>query len=213
MRLNTLKQAALGASLMFAAAAAPASSVSFTNFVDSDHSPLLFDVSGNVIAGNTLTLGLNNFTASASGGSHVTSKDTVAFTVTAPDGFVITSISYRESGVATTNANGIGFADGSFIADGTPEDFSFFITTELTSASWAIVPDPITIAISNKQQISVSVSNFLKAISLTAGGTSDISKTAAEIKVGIAAVPLPPALAMLGAGVLALATVGGRKRA
>ena len=189
-----------------ATSAAQAATVTFSNFADGNNAALYFDIATTSQTGNTLTLGLNNFTAN---GLNVSALDTLSFLVTAPTGFQITRISYSENGTGQTT-NGVALATGSMTADGTPKNFLTQMFTPNTGASnWSISGS---IDIANKDSIAVSIVNSLFAV--TFGGINDIatvSKTGATIEVEVAPVPLPPAMWMLGSALVGLATVGRRK--
>jgi len=189
-----------------ATSAAQAATVTFSNFADGNNAALYFDIATTSQTGNTLTLGLNNFTAN---GLNVSALDTLSFLVTAPTGFQITRISYSENGTGQTT-NGVALATGSMTADGTPKNFLTQMFTPNTGASnWSISGS---IDIANKDSIAVSIVNSLFAV--TFGGINDIatvSKTGATIEVEVAPVPLPPAVWMLGSALVGLATVGRRK--
>jgi len=206
MRANKLIAGAAGVLLYAAAGAAGAATVTFSNFND-DGSPALFDISQNVISGNTIELGRNNFEADGASIATQQANDTMTFTITADPGQVITSVSYVENGNGATG-EGVAIATGSLVADGQPANFLTQIFAPNTpEQGWTI--GPLTIDIDNKQQISVSVTNSLFALSL--GGPARIEKSFSELTV--TTVPLPPAFGMLGAALVGLATVGMRRRA
>jgi len=192
-----------------ATSAAQAATVTFSNLADGNNSALFFDLGTTSQSGNTLTLGLNNFTANGQSTLSLSALDTLSFLVTAPAGFHITRISYTENGTGQTT-NGVALATGSLTADGIPKNFLTQMFTPNTGASnWSISGS---IDIANKDSIAVSIVNSLFAV--TFGGISDIatvSKTGASIEVQVAPVPLPPAVWMLGSALVGLATVGRRK--
>lgn len=209
MNLNLAKKAALGAGLLVAASAASAATVTFSNFNDSDNSAANYSLALNVITGNHLDLGLNGFQALVSGGPGLTNPtDTVSFTVTAPTGYVITNVTYTETGKGKT-VNGFAAASGSVVADGFGQNLAGVTYLGNANGPWML---GTSVAVANKQSISVQVTNSLFAGALNPSDSAQISKTSAYFDIEVAAVPLPPALGMLGAGVLALATVGGRRR-
>lgn len=192
-------------------ATANAASVSVSNVMDGNASSSLFDgtVTQSGAHGEILTLGLENFGAFGELFS-VTAVDSVSMTITAPTGFVITSIGYEETGTATTT-NGVASATGSMIADGIPKNFlTIFSFQGDGTNSWLIKPAPI--AIDNKQSIALNVTNSLFAVAFNpAGGDiATIEKTSAFVTVGLTAIPIPPAIWMMGAAITALVTVGRR---
>lgn len=209
MSFNLAKKAALGAGLLLAASGASAATVTFSNFNDSDNSAANYSLALNAISGNHLDLGLNNFAAIvANGPGLVNPIDTVSFTVTAPTGWVITNVSYTETGTGKT-VNGFAAASGSVVADGFGQNLAGVTYLGNANGPWML---GTSVAINNKQSISVQVTNSLFAGAFTSADSAKISKTSAYFDIEVAPVPLPPALGMLGAGVLALATVGGRRR-
>ncbi len=209
MNLPNIAKGMAFAVLLAGSAAASAATVTFSNFQDGNNDPALFDISANVISGNTLTVGLNNFTADGSSIVTQAANDTLAFTITAPAGYWITSVSYTEEGDGETT-NGIATASGALVADGIPANFLTQVFGPQTSSAWSITPTPI--AIDNKTEIAVSINNNLFAIALGGGETATISKTFAELEVGLTAIPLPPAILMLGSALVGLGTVGMRRR-
>ena len=205
---KNLLPALLCTAAMAMASTAQAATVSFTNLADGNGAALYFDVGTTSASGNTLNIGLSNFTANGQSQLSLSALDTLSFLVTAPTGFHITSISYTESGTGATT-NGFALATGSLTADGIPKNFLTQMFTPNTGASsWSISGS---IDIANKDAIAVSIVNSLFAVAFTSLDTAFISKTGASISVEIAPVPLPPAVWMLGSALVGLATVGRRK--
>ncbi len=205
---KNLLPALLCSTAMAMASTAQAATVSFTNLADGNGAALYFDVGTTSASGNTLNIGLSNFTANGQSQLSLSALDTLSFLVTAPTGFHITSISYTESGTGATT-NGFALATGSLTADGIPKNFLTQMFTPNTGASsWSISGS---IDIANKDAIAVSIVNSLFAVAFTSLDTAFISKTGASISVEIAPVPLPPAVWMLGSALVGLATVGRRK--
>ncbi|MGR9091919.1 MAG: hypothetical protein ACU85U_15210 [Gammaproteobacteria bacterium] len=64
--------------------------------------------------------------------------------------------------------------------------------------------------IDNKNSIDINVTNSLFAFALAGGARATIEKTGASLVVGLAAIPIPPAIWMMGAAITALVTVGRR---
>lgn len=194
-------------------ATANAASVGISNVMDGNLSTSLFDttnitqsqaMNGDIV----IELGLDNFMAD--GGSLGTSSavDTLFMTLTAPTGFVITSISYSETGAGETQ-NGVAMASGSIVANGIPANFLTQVFSPNTPPNaWSITVLPI--AINNKESIDVNITNSLFAFAFAAGQTAQIEKTSASLTVGLSAIPIPPAIWMMGAAITALVTVGRR---
>ena len=206
---KNLLPALLCTAAMAMASTAQAATVSFTNLADGNGAALYFDVGTTSASGNTLNIGLSNFTANGQSQLSLSALDTLSFLVTAPTGFHITSISYTESGTGATT-NGFALATGSLTADGIPKNFLTQMFTPNTGASsWSISGS---IDIANKDAIAVSIVNSLFAVAFNPlADIASISKTGASISVEIAPVPLPPAVWMLGSALVGLATVGRRK--
>ncbi len=189
---------------------AQAAGVIVSNILD-DGFPTLFtgSVSQTGTSDEMIALGLNNFRAD--GGSIVTQSavDTLFMTITAPAGFFITSITYEEKGTGLTG-DGFAAATGSMVVDGTPVNFLSQIFGPNTSSSWTI--SPMATPVANKLSIDMSITNSLVAFVFDAG-PAIIEKTEASVMVGLTAIPIPPAIWMMGAAVAALVTVARRRSA
>ncbi len=198
----------MGLTLLGAGMAAQAATVTFSNILDGNLDPSLFDVSATVASGNTLTIGVNNFQADGGSTATLSALDTLSFQVTAPTGFMIKKVTYTENGSGETTG-GVAFATGSITADGTPKNFLMQLFLPNTSESiWSIGGS---VDIADKTSIIVSIVNSLSAVSF--GGLTDIAqiaKTGASIDVEIAPIPLPPAVWMLGSALVGLATIRRR---
>ena len=74
---------------------------------------------------------------------------------------------------------------------------------------WSLTPTPTVIA--GKESINLSITNTLFAAAFN-GGTAEIGKDSAVLTVGLAVIPIPPAIWMMGAAMAALVsmTVGRR---
>ena len=184
--------------------------VTFSNIIDGNNSPLLFDVGTTVpVVGdeNTLQIGLNNFTANGSSTITTSAVDTLSMTIDAPAGFYITAIDYSEAGSGMTT-NGVASASGSIVADGMPTNFLTQIFTPNTSGSWAISPSQT--VIDNKFSINVTITNSLFAFNFSPSDVAIINKDAAELKVTIERVPEPGTFAITMIGMAAI--FGTRRR-
>ncbi len=201
---------------------AQAAMVTVTNVVDGNSSSTLFDPSFGPPTGisqsgpsdEVISIGLDTFTATVTGLSPLfaTALDTLFMTITAPAGYFISLITYTESGTGTTS-DGFASATGSMVIDGIPVNFLTQNFGPVTSSGWTILPTPTPIA--NKTSINISITNSLVAFAFKGPNNpaATISKTGATITVGLTAIPLPPALWMMGAAVAALVTVGRRRSA
>lgn len=190
---------------------AHSATVTFSNIVDGNGLPLLFDpatTAPDAGDGNILNIGLTNF--SADGGSIVTSSavDTLSMIITAPAGYVITSVAYTEAGSGETTG-GVAFASGSIVADGIPTNFLTQVFAPQSSSGWSISPTPTLIA--NKDSIAVSITNSLIAFSFTPADVSYIEKSEATLTVSIAAIPVPAAAWLFGSALIALVGIQRRK--
>ncbi len=212
MKMNKKMLGAVVGTAMLAGTslAAQASTVTFSNMADGNNAALYFDIATTTISGNTITLGINNFTADGALPTSLSALDTFSFLVTAPTGFMITKVTYTESGTGQTTG-GVALATGSITADGTPKNFLTQLFTPNTGLSnWSIGG---AVDIADKDSIAVSIVNSLFAVSFDPTQVSTISKTGASISIEVAPIPLPPAVWMLGSAIVGLVTVGRRKAA
>lgn len=175
--------------------AVQAATVTFSDIIDGDGSASLFDVSATVPDpgdGNKLIIGLNDF--SADGTSVTTALDTLTLTINADPGFLITSISYTETGVGSTT-EGVAAATGSIVVDNKPTNFVTQLFSPNSSSGWSITPS---LAVSgNKTSINISITNSLFAVAFP-GGIAEIAKSSATLTIGTQPVPLPPAVWLFG---------------
>jgi hypothetical protein len=203
---------------LLAAFSVPALAVSVTFTLDTpadDGSPLRFDPAAIVFGDTGFTLsegfGLSDFTAVSFEGV-VAVEDTLSFSVTAPDGWLITSVSYSESGTGSVSGAAIARAKARMVIDGTLQDLGSQTFVFGSSGEWVLPEVETSFAIASLQSVDIDIINELLAAALGPGATASIAKTSASFSVTLAPVPLPPALGMLGVGLLALATVNRRKR-
>jgi hypothetical protein len=183
-----------------AAGLTQASVVTFSDILDGNGSPLLFDPATTVpdpSDGNKLIIGLNNFTADGASAPTSSAVDTLSMTITAPAGFYITSIDYTEAGNGQTT-NGFATASGSIVADNIPNIFMTQMFSPNNNSGWSITP--ATIVINNKTSINLSITNSMVAFAFTPNDTAQITKAAASITVGITPVPEPATLGLLAIG-------------
>ena len=130
--------------------------------------------------------------------------------VTAPAGYVITSIDYTEGGNGATQ-NGIATASGSVVVDNMPTNFQLAPPIGPNDArEWGITLD--TILVDNKQSVAVSITNSLFSYAFD-GSQAFIEKNDSTLTVGLTAVPLPAAAWLFGSALIALVGIQRRKAA
>lgn len=170
--------------------------------------------------GNTLELDVSNFTVEAlSNGDVENALDTLTFNIAAPAGYGITKVAYSEGLVGSVSGNAIGIATGSMVVSNDTigdisGNFGTFLVTgpNQTSTIGQFVED---IFVST---LKISITNQVTAVSL--GGTATVSKgfdafgdpKAPQLQVTLAAVPLPPAIWLLGSAALGLVAIGRTRR-
>jgi hypothetical protein len=195
---------------------AQAATVTFSNIADGDASNNLFDTSQTapIGDGDTLDIGLNNFTAD--GIFFTSAVDTLSLTITADPGRIITSITYTEGGSGETE-EGVAYATGSIVADNQPFNFPTVFFNQHQQGAWTITPESEAgtgmIAIDNKESITVSITNSLLAVAFAPNEIARITKTGAFLSVTTEAivVPLPAAAWLFSSALIGLAGIG-RKR-
>ncbi len=188
--------------------------VVISGILDGDGSANLFDPATTTILGNVITIGLNNFTADAgvlTPPNVATAVDSLILTIsTTLPNEVITEVTYAESGVANTGADGLASASGTMLVDG--QLFNFLTATVLPNsmlnATWGSGGDVI---VANKSSILVSITHSLIAAIFGPGAPANISKTAATLTVTTALIPLPPAAWLFGTALVALVSIGVRR--
>jgi len=211
---RTLARALLLAPALFMAApVAQAATVTFSNINDSvgvldgPGFQELFDVTTTVVDGgdpNTLILGLTDFNAD---GGQILATDTLSFTVSVNDpAYRITSISYSESGVGNGADDGSAFATGAISVNGDSKSLGFHSVPDALSVPWALGPASFPLS-GVVQEAVVTITN-----TLIATGSTDIEKNSASVTVGVAPVPLPPAVWLLGSAILGMVSIGRARR-
>ncbi len=208
--INRFRDLLLVLALTFVCATANASMhVELSDVSDGNGLPTLFTggYTQSPGQGEVITLGLLNFMADGSSAISQFAVDTLFMTITAPTGFVINSITYSETGEGNVN-DGFAAATGSMVVDGMAKNFltQLFLPGDGANG-WSITP--ATVAIANKESIDMSISNSLLAF-LFGAGPATIQKNSATITVGLTAIPLPPAIWLMGAAVAALVSVRRR---
>jgi len=159
-----------------------------------------------------ITLGLGSFIALDTSGAGAGGQDTLYMTLTAPDGFLIKSVTIEESGINNNTIGGISIAQGSLIADGKVYGLGTHIypSTSGVDSPWAV--GPLQTPTIDKKTVDVAIINSLTAFYGGGGpGQASVKKTSAVVTVGLSAVPVPPAIWMLGTAIAGLVTVGRRK--
>jgi len=212
-----MKRTALGVVLVapllaLGSGAAQASSVTtYSGFADGNGLPLLFDAvateTGAAAGGNSLTIVVNNFKADGASSATYSALDTLAFNITAPDGYVITKIKYIEGGEGAANG-GVALATGSINVAGTPYNFLTQLFQANDSGAWTIQAHSLAgIDVPSLAVVPVSIVNSLFAVG---GTTATIQKINATLDVTVAAIPLPPAVWLLGSALFGVGVLGRR---
>ncbi len=194
-------------------ASVQAAGVTIYDLNDSHHVSIIddremFDSAGSVAGPTALTIGLSNFSANGNaGGVYISAFDTISFRVVADPGSYLTGLAYLESGVRTIGAGGgITLSTGSVVANGTASDLGLVLGTSPTPiVNWSL-GTAFDFTGLNLTEIIVSITN-----SMLAFGDAGIAKTAASVSFELTPVPLPPAVGLLGAAVVALATINRRR--
>ena len=187
---------------------AHAATVIFSDMSSGNGAPALFDPAGSVAVGNDLAIGLDGFVASASaGGSPAAIVDSFTVTVTAPTGFYLSTIDYFEV-YSYDASNGVTAITLSVIADGKP---SLPASAAFANASGAdvLIGIPTIVLGPGVEALTLSISNSLFAFGI--GADAIIGKSLAGLSVGVTPIPLPPAIGLLGAALIGLATVSSRR--
>ena len=165
-----------------------------------------------------VTIGMaNGFAAVANdlNGGVTSSLDTLFMTLTAPDGFVISSVSFSESGTHANTSDGFSGATGSITIDGTPISLGTHILGSTAGLPVAWMTGDLVAPIDNKKEIDVTLVNSLFAFLGIPGADkfASVQKNTAVLTVGLTEftpIPLPPAVWMMGAALAALVTVSRR---
>jgi hypothetical protein len=206
-----------GSLLAFSAGSAYGNTVTFDNINDANLA--LFDSGTTAPDGmnpNKLVIGLDNFSASASGGGTVVSNayDTIAFDIVAPTNYVITRIDYVETGATNRSGNGATIATGSWTVGGITSSFDSVIgTSPTTNFGWSFTPFREFDVSEGLTDVAVSITNQITAFAVNPGDSASIEKTGASVLVTLTLVPIPPAFLLFGSAVVGLLVVGRRRKA
>lgn len=198
---------------MIASGSASAAMVSISGISDSNAGNFSGASVADVNATESLvTIGLDAFTASASGTSvYGNAFDTLQLTISAGPGFRITGVSYSETVTSSLDAGAIGIAVGSMVIAGID-------TLGFNSQLTEMVPEKTLTATadfaSGLESISVALTDSLFVIdtNMDLNGSS-VTKSAASLLVTVAPIPVPAPLVLLGSALLGLVVVGRRKLA
>lgn len=203
---RTLAALALTACASFGVHAA---TVTFTNLSSGDGNASLFDPGASIINGDTLEVGLNSFAAATSLVAPVVVKvDSFAVKVTALPGYYISTLDYGEVYDYAIAAGGIAGITLTGVANGNPSTPAFAFFGGGSGSNVGIAISQILFP-TGTSEVFFNISNTLFAF--TPAGVSSIGKTAATLAIGTTPVPLPPALGLLGAALIGLATVRPRR--
>lgn len=193
-------------------ASVQAAGVTFLDLDDSTNATVidtreLFSVPGSIAGPTSLEIGLSDFVANGNlGGTNIVAFDTLSFKVVADPGYYLTGMTYLESGLQIRGPGGVTVSTGSVVANGVANDLGLVIGTSptgLTTWSLGTVFDFTGLLLT---EITVSITNSMLGV-----GDGAISKTAAGVSFELTPVPLPPAVGLLGAAVVAMATINRRR--
>jgi hypothetical protein len=175
----------------------------------------LFDAAASTVTGDALSLGLDAFKAD----SNSTVSDVMSFTIKAKPEQFITSVKYREAG-GWSIVGPAGFVSASANwSVGTQSGVvgTFFLFGAGNSGTWATPSDSppgtpqyavINFAPSEKvTELYVSIANILSAAAPT-GASASVFKDMASLEVE--AVPVPPAVWLLGSALFGMGVLGRR---
>ncbi len=209
----------LGLALAFLATSANAMGVVVSGLSDEGDPTTLFTglVTQSGLNDTTIDIGLSAFGAVDASGSGASSLDTLFMTLTAPVGFLISSISYSESGLHNNTTSGLSIATGSIVLDGSPISLGTHIigkTRDTGAAGGDVIwtTGALGQPIQNKESIDISIVNSLFAFLGVpgAGASASVVKDTSVLTVGLTAIPLPPAFLLMGTAIVALVAVKRR---
>lgn len=202
MKLSMTAKGTLAAAALFClSVAAQAATVTFSNISATDGNDSAgFSVAGTSAAGNDLMIDVTPFSIS---GFQVM-IDTFEVTVTAPTGYWITGLAFKESGEYNATDGAIA-ASVQMLANGTgPMPGSQFFSA--SSGGWGPLGQAIDLTGQQLTSVQVSIMNSLFA------ANASVNKTSAILTATVAPIPLPAAVWMLGTSLASLLVVTGRNR-
>jgi len=187
-----------------------AATVTFTNMSSGNGNASLFDPDASIINGDSLEVGLDGFTAATGVGDPVDVQvDSFAVKVTALPGYVISSLDYGEVYEYAISAGGVAGITLTGVANGSPSTPAFaFFGGGSAGLNVGIALSQILFP-AGTTEVLFNISNTLFAFS--PAGVSTIGKASATLDIGTTPVPLPPAIGLLGAALIGLATVRPRR--
>jgi hypothetical protein len=159
-----------------------------------------------------LLINAAGFSAVDNSDTGASALDSMFLTMSAPANFVISSISFSESGNHNVNGtDGVSVDTRSITIDGMPRTLAphFKSNTFGVNVPWSI--GPIVVPTANKGTIDISTVNSLFAFAAVGGSASVEKNIPPQITVGLTAIPLPPAFLLMGTAIVALAAVKRRE--
>lgn len=206
----------IGLVFLLLAGGAQASFVTIADFSDSTPGTYFLMPTEVTSIGNdtifTVPLAVGGFSASAaSAGAPVVvgAHDNISFNLVAGPGYYISKVEYTESGTGTASG-GAAIAQGGVAINLVSTSFPVAIYTAPSIIPWVFGPAVFDFTGMNLTTIPVTIDNSLTAVALTLGSSATISKDPATLIITTTPVPLPPAVLLLGSGLVAF--IGIRRR-
>jgi hypothetical protein len=201
----SLAALALAAATSFGAHAA---TVTFVDLASGDGLPSLFDPGASIVAGNTLQVGLNNFSAPTFIGPGAV--DSFAVRILAAPGHYITTLDYSEIYDYAVTVGGVVGITLTAVANSLPSVPAFaFFGGNASGSNVEIAISQIVFG-PGVTEVLFNISNTL--VAFAPGGSASITKTLATLEIGTTPIPLPPAIGLLGAALIGLANVRPRRQ-
>ena len=126
---------------------------------------------------------MKDFRASSAAYSHSTAMDTLSFTVTAPEGFFISRITYNQRGSGSVARIGFAGGAGNWTIDGVALNLGTFGTSPALSRSVDLAERKLT-------TVSLTVTMNLSAFATSSLGSATLTLTGADVLVEIEPLPL-----------------------
>jgi hypothetical protein len=178
--------------VLFAASAAHAQSVTFSDITDAvpgrffdaaASAPHPDDPNTLVIAFNSgldpSNWKLNDFRASTAAFSHLTASDTIAVRIQAPDGYYISKVTYAQRGTGSVVRTGRAAGASNWVVDDVADDLGAYGTSPSLTRTRDLTG-------LNKTFVPVSVTTGLFAFSTPQLGSAQVGITSAHIRVEVA---------------------------